>query len=65
MKLTKSKNRMLSTLCGNFSEVFFISLVIPIFTGFDTGKIPVVIFGILATIAFSWLALIFAERGKV
>lgn len=63
---TKSKFRALSTLCANFSAVFFASLVIPIFFGgIDISKIPVLLFGVVATFIFAWLSLIFAEKGKL
>lgn len=65
-KITRSKHRMLASLCGDFTQVFFASLVIPVVIGgFDIGRLPVVIFGLVATGISFWFSLIFAEKGKL
>ena len=65
-KMTKSKLRALSTLCANFSEVFFASLVIPIFIGgIDISELPVLLFGIVGVFVSGIFSLLFAEKGKL
>ena len=66
IKLSRSKLRVLSSVCINFAQVFLASLVIPFFTGdIDIGKSSVLVFGLIATIFFIGIGLIFGERGKV
>ena len=65
-RLTKSKLRALSTLCANFSEVFFASLVMPIFFGgIDISEFPVLLFGVAGTLLSALFSLFFAEKGKL
>ena len=64
--LTKSKYRMLANICGDFTQVFFASLIIPVIIGgFDIGSLPVVIFGVVAMLVSFYFSIFFAEKGKL
>ncbi len=64
--MNKSKFRALSNICGNFSEVFLASVIIPIFKEkFDLSQIPVLIFGVVTTFISIYFSLKFAHAGKL
>jgi len=58
--------KALSFILANFSAVFFGVMVVPVFAkGIDFSDWPVVIFGLGASAASVYLALLFAKRGKL
>lgn len=66
IKINRSKLRALSGICSNFSEVFFATLVIPVFSKKAVNiQFSMLLLGITATGIFSYLSLLFAEKGKL
>lgn len=66
MRLTRSGLKTLSVVCANFAAVFLGSLVLPVFIGdIEINRWSMLTFGVLGTGGFSYLAILFAERGKL
>lgn len=66
MKMTRSRWRAFSELNINFAAIALASLVVPLFTGeFDINRWPVVILGMISTVALSWVSLASADKGKL
>ncbi len=66
LKLTRSKYKILSQICGNLSLLPVGSMIIPVFQGnFDTTKLPVIILALAISISCILFATYFAEKGKL
>lgn len=66
MKLTKSGFKLLSVICSNFTAVFLGSIILPVIVGnIESYRLPMLIFGVAGTGGFTFLALLFAQRGKL
>lgn len=66
IKLTKSKFRALSSLSGNVTQLFVASWIIPPLTSkFDLSQLPVLILGLVLTIAGALVTLEFAQQGNL
>ncbi len=63
-KLNKSGLRALSSLCTNFSAVFLGSLVLPAFI-VDDFQWFLVVLGLIGIIAAGYMAILFAQKGKL
>ncbi|KKQ51679.1 hypothetical protein A2865_00675 [Candidatus Woesebacteria bacterium RIFCSPHIGHO2_01_FULL_39_17] len=66
VRLSKSASKVLSSVFVSFSEVFLASLIIPVFISrVEIARIPVLILGVLLTIASVFLSIKFGERAKI
>ena len=62
----RSQLRALTDLASGFAQVFFASIVLPIVVSkFDFNQIPMLLLGLIATLYFSYLSLVFAKKGKL
>lgn len=66
INLYRSRQKALSALSANFSEVFLASLVLPVFTG-SVGNygLQLLVFGLIGTLISGFLSVKFAEKGRL
>jgi len=65
-KITNSELRAISSISGNFSVVFLVSMVFPVFSrGFDINDWAVLLFGLGLTVGLIALAIYCARKGKL
>lgn len=63
--MNRSKAKVLSTISTNIGQVFFAISVGSIALPLDSDKVMVVLFYLVLSLLFWFLAIIFGDKGKV
>lgn len=63
--MNRSRAKIISTICIDIAQVFFAISVGSIALPLDSDKVMVVLFYLILSLLFWFLAIIFGEKGKV